>query len=100
MVGPASSMQRLTEKLHSMLSDIKLDLVPPSLINFMSRQLLGNGFRLFKKTIGLVAKSEDYIRVLEDPLYTLIRKAMYSTDNTDENIQASELARPLRGNVH
>jgi hypothetical protein len=29
--------------------DIKLDLVPPSLINFMSRQLLGNGFKLFKK---------------------------------------------------
>ncbi|XP_023641703.1 uncharacterized protein LOC17893254 isoform X2 [Capsella rubella] len=29
--------------------DIKLDLVPPSLINFMSRQLLGNGFTLFKK---------------------------------------------------
>ncbi|CAH8348842.1 unnamed protein product [Eruca vesicaria subsp. sativa] len=80
--------------------DLKLDLIPPSLINFMSRQLLGNGFRLFKKTIGSVAKSEDYIRVLEDPLYTRIREAMCSTDNTDENFQASELARPLRGNVH
>lgn len=29
--------------------DIKLDFVPPSLINFISRQLIGNGFRLYKK---------------------------------------------------
>ncbi|KAL0708093.1 hypothetical protein Bca4012_074519 [Brassica carinata] len=60
--------------------DIKLDLVPPSLINLVSRQLLGNGFKLFKKTIGSVAKSDDYRRVLADPLYTMIRQALYSTD--------------------
>lgn len=29
--------------------DIKLDLIPPSLMNFISRQLIGNGFRLYKK---------------------------------------------------
>ncbi|XP_010543849.1 PREDICTED: uncharacterized protein LOC104816629 isoform X2 [Tarenaya hassleriana] len=29
--------------------DVKFDLVPPSLINFISRQLVGNGFRLYKK---------------------------------------------------
>ncbi|CAG7882389.1 unnamed protein product [Brassica rapa] len=80
--------------------DIKLDLIPPSLINFMSRQLLGNGFRLFKETIGSVAKSEDYAKVLDGPLYTLVRKALYPpTDNTDENVQASERA-PSKGNVH
>lgn len=79
--------------------DIKLDMIPPSLINFMSRQLLGNGFRLFKKTIGSVANSEDYARVLAEPLYTLISQALYSTDNTDENFQASEGA-PFKGNVH
>ncbi|KAG2305838.1 hypothetical protein Bca52824_025586 [Brassica carinata] len=60
--------------------DIKLDLVPPSLINLVSRQLLGNGFKLFKKTIGSVAKSDDYSTVLADPLYTMIRQALYSTD--------------------
>ncbi|KAF8075589.1 hypothetical protein N665_1079s0014 [Sinapis alba] len=76
--------------------DIKLDMIPSSLINFMSRQLLGNGFRIFKKTIGSVAKSEDYARVLAEPLYTRVRKAMYSTD---ENFQASERA-PYKGNVH
>ncbi|KAF3550707.1 hypothetical protein DY000_02003976 [Brassica cretica] len=80
--------------------DIKLDLIPPSLINFMSRQLLGNGFKLFKETIGSVVKSEDYAKVLDGPLYTLVRKALYPpTDNTDENVQASERA-PFKGNVH
>ncbi|ESQ48871.1 hypothetical protein EUTSA_v10020420mg [Eutrema salsugineum] len=73
--------------------DIKLDLVPPSLINFMSRQLLGNGFRLFKKTIGSVAKSDDYNRVLADPLYTQIRQALYSTDKSDENVLHSQEGR-------
>ncbi|CAA7016139.1 unnamed protein product [Microthlaspi erraticum] len=71
--------------------DIKLDLIPPSLINFMSRQLLGNGFRLFKKTIGSVAKSDDYSRVLAGPLYTKIRQALYSTDKTHEICHANEL---------
>ncbi|RZC84188.1 hypothetical protein C5167_046975 [Papaver somniferum] len=32
-----------------MTMDIKLDFVPPSLINFMSRQLVGSGFKLYKK---------------------------------------------------
>ncbi|KAF2613195.1 hypothetical protein F2Q70_00009823 [Brassica cretica] len=66
----------------------------------MSRQLLGNGFKLFKETIGSVVKSEDYAKVLDGPLYTLVRKALYPpTDNTDENVQASERA-PFKGNVH
>ncbi|CAH8260136.1 unnamed protein product [Arabidopsis lyrata] len=71
--------------------DIKLDLVPPSLINFMSRQLLGNGFKLFKKTIGSVAESDDYKRVLADPLYTHIHEALYSSDKTNEICQVNEL---------
>ncbi|XP_019092438.1 PREDICTED: uncharacterized protein LOC104745384 isoform X2 [Camelina sativa] len=71
--------------------DIKLDLVPPSLINFMSRQLLGNGFKLFKKTIGSVAESDDYKRVLADPLYTQIHEALYSTAKTNEICQVNEL---------
>jgi len=31
--------------------DIKLDFVPPSLINFISRQLIGSGFRLYQKVV-------------------------------------------------
>ena len=29
--------------------DVKLDFVPPALINFVSRQILGSGFMLYKK---------------------------------------------------
>lgn len=32
--------------------DIKLDFVPPSLINFISRQLIGSGFRFYKKVLA------------------------------------------------
>ena len=31
--------------------DVKLDFVPPSLINFVSRQLISNGFRLYQKVV-------------------------------------------------
>lgn len=43
------------------------------------------------QTIGSVAKSVDYSRVLADPLYIRIRKALYSTDRTDEICNAKEL---------
>ncbi|KAF8046033.1 hypothetical protein N665_4090s0002 [Sinapis alba] len=76
-VSPERSYLRYISEI-----DIKLDLVPPSLINLVSRQLLGNGFKLFKKTISSVAKSDDYSTVLADPLYSLIRQALYSTDET------------------
>ncbi|KAJ0266263.1 Polyketide cyclase/dehydrase/lipid transport superfamily protein [Hirschfeldia incana] len=65
--------------------DIKLDFVPPSLMNFVTRQLIGNGFRLYKKSVASVAKfDEDYSRALADPLYTKIRQALYSTDKLVE----------------
>ncbi|WZY95814.1 hypothetical protein YC2023_068143 [Brassica napus] len=39
--------------------------------------------RVKGNTIGSVAKSDDYRRVLADPLYTMmIRQALYSTDET------------------
>ncbi|XP_010452573.1 PREDICTED: uncharacterized protein LOC104734652 isoform X1 [Camelina sativa] len=75
--------------------DIKLDLMPPSLINFITRQLIGNGFRLYKKSVASVAKfDEDYSRALDDPLYTKIRQALYSTDKTIEEgpkLEATEV---------
>lgn len=94
--------------------DIKLDLVPPSLMNFISRQIVGKGFKLYKKVrednlsfwfiavsmfrcssltfecnkqaAGSVAKldEEDFSRALADPLYINIRHAMYSTDKAAE----------------
>lgn len=29
--------------------DVKLDFLPPALINFVSRQVVGSGFKLYKK---------------------------------------------------
>lgn len=43
------------------------------------------------QTIGSVAKSDDYSRVLADPLYTHLRKALYSTDKTDDICNPKEL---------
>ncbi|XP_034915608.1 uncharacterized protein [Populus alba] len=64
--------------------DLKLDFVPPSLINFISRQLLGNGFRLYQKAVASVSNyDEDYSKALKDPMYARIREALYSTENAD-----------------
>ncbi|KAK6126486.1 hypothetical protein DH2020_039759 [Rehmannia glutinosa] len=63
--------------------DIKLDFVPPALINFISRQLIGSGFRLYKKAVASVSKGdEEYREALKDPLYTRIREALYSGNST------------------
>ncbi|KAF3663106.1 putative DEAD-box ATP-dependent RNA helicase 37-like isoform 1 [Capsicum annuum] len=59
--------------------DIKLDFIPPSLINFISRQLVGAGFKLYKKEVASVTKGDqDFSNVLKDTLYARIRKALYS----------------------
>lgn len=55
--------------------DIKLDFAPPSLINFISRQLLGSACKLFQKTVASVAKGGgDFGKALEDPLYVRVRE--------------------------
>ncbi|XP_060196598.1 uncharacterized protein LOC132625944 isoform X2 [Lycium barbarum] len=71
--------------------DIKLDLIPPSFINFVSRQLVGAGFKLYKKEVASVPKGdEDFSKALKDPLYARIRKALCS-DNIPNGNTALEL---------
>ncbi|KAL4606722.1 hypothetical protein ACB092_09G124100 [Castanea dentata] len=71
--------------------DIKLDFVPPSLINFISRQLIGNGFRLYQKAVSSMLKSdEDFSKALGDPLYTKIREALYSTYVSNRAVEGKE----------
>ncbi|KAF8118771.1 hypothetical protein N665_0002s0081, partial [Sinapis alba] len=86
-VTPQRSFVRVIGEL-----DIKLDLVPPSLMNFISRQIVGKGFKLYKKAAGSVAKldEEDFSRALADPLYISIRQAMYSNDKAIEEEQKLE----------
>lgn len=77
--------------------DIKLDFVPPSLINFISRQLIGNGFKLYQKAVVSVSTyNEDYRRPLEGPLYFHIREALYSTEESEEPMKAEELKNGAR----
>lgn len=74
--------------------DIKVDFVPPSLINFISRQLIGNGFRLYQKVVASVMSSdkEDFSKALGDPLYARIREALYSTTTSaSEVVNSGEL---------
>ncbi|KAJ0778129.1 putative START-like domain superfamily protein [Helianthus annuus] len=62
--------------------DVKLDFVPPAIINFVSRQLIGSGFKLYKKKVASVSKGDaDFSKVLEEPFYGLIREALYSENN-------------------
>ncbi|KAD5508545.1 hypothetical protein R6Q59_030809 [Mikania micrantha] len=62
--------------------DVKLDFVPPAIINFVSRQLIGSGFKLYKKKVASVYQGDaDFSKVLEEPFYGLIREALYSENN-------------------
>lgn len=61
--------------------DIKLDFVPPWFINFISRQLIGSGHKLYQKAVSTVATcDEDYKRALRGPLYVRIREYQDSDD--------------------
>ncbi|KAE9590780.1 putative START-like domain-containing protein [Lupinus albus] len=63
--------------------DIKLDFVPPSLINFISRHLIGSGFRLFQKAVASkMSNDKEFIQALWDPLYVRIREALYNANGS------------------
>ncbi|KAE8732683.1 Calcium-dependent protein kinase 1 [Hibiscus syriacus] len=72
--------------------DMKLDFVPPSLINFISRKLAGNGFKLYQKTVASVKKCDkDYRKALRDPLFSLIREALYTGNKSCDVLAVHEL---------
>lgn len=64
--------------------DIKLDFMPPSLINFISRQLIGSGFRLYQKAVASKMNGDkEFGKALTDLLYVRIREALYNTDESN-----------------
>ncbi|KAK4281746.1 hypothetical protein QN277_013203 [Acacia crassicarpa] len=68
--------------------DIKLDIVPPSLINFISRQLIGSGFRLYKKSVAsMMDHDEGFIKALEEPLYSRLREALYAVNGSKKAME-------------
>ncbi|XP_023760915.1 uncharacterized protein LOC111909341 [Lactuca sativa] len=71
--------------------DIKLDFVPPTIINFVSRQLIGSGFKLYKKEVASVCKGdEDFSMALKDPCYHRIREALYLENNEQNEVSKQE----------
>ncbi|OVA07196.1 hypothetical protein BVC80_1289g121 [Macleaya cordata] len=72
--------------------DVKLDYVPPSLINFMSRQLIGSGFKLYKKAVASVAKGdEDFGKALKDPLYARTREGLNHENRLKKDLEPESL---------
>ncbi|KAH6802826.1 hypothetical protein C2S51_034272 [Perilla frutescens var. frutescens] len=62
--------------------DIKLDFVPPAFINFVARQLIGSGFKLYKKKVVSAKGDGQFQEALKDPLYTRVREALYKEDTS------------------
>ncbi|KAJ8900060.1 hypothetical protein K2173_024176 [Erythroxylum novogranatense] len=74
--------------------DMKLDFVPPFLINFISRELIGSGFRFYKQAVASLSnKNVDYIKALDDPLYSQIREALYSSHEQNGATKSKEVLR-------
>ncbi|KAL1291685.1 hypothetical protein HN51_060220 [Arachis hypogaea] len=71
--------------------DIKLDFVPPSLINFISRQLVGSGFRLYQKAVASMMKNDELSKVLEEPLYVRVHQALYSSNSGPNTMEGEDL---------
>ncbi|ONH95821.1 hypothetical protein PRUPE_7G091200 [Prunus persica] len=72
--------------------DIKMDFVPPSLINFFSRQLIGNGFRLYQKAVSSKLNCDgDYSNALEGPLYTQIRESLFPLNEPNRPLEGERL---------
>ncbi|KAK7378880.1 hypothetical protein VNO80_04328 [Phaseolus coccineus] len=77
--------------------DLKLDFVPPTLINFISRQLIGSGFRLYQKAVVSMMgndKDKDISKAMEDSLYVRIREALLTGEELKQDasfVPAEEL---------
>ncbi|KAG7017516.1 hypothetical protein SDJN02_19381 [Cucurbita argyrosperma subsp. argyrosperma] len=58
--------------------DMKLDFVPPSLINFV--------------VASMFKSDEDFMNALKDPLYTRINEALYGRNQQDKVLEENELS--------
>ncbi|KAI4348856.1 hypothetical protein L6164_009526 [Bauhinia variegata] len=71
--------------------DIKLDFVPPSLINFVSRQLIGSGFKLYQKAVSSKMNLDTtFSKALGDPMYARIREALYDSSGSKRAMDGEE----------
>ncbi|GAB2235602.1 hypothetical protein Droror1_Dr00026032 [Drosera rotundifolia] len=67
--------------------DMKLDLVPPWLINFFSRQVIGGAFKLYKKSVATVSVDDmNFGKILNDSMYRRIQEGIYLRGRPDSNL--------------
>lgn len=72
--------------------DIKLDFVPPSLINFISRQLIGSAFRFYQKTVASVSNGDEaFAKALNGPPYSRIRQSLYANSKSEMNLKTQNI---------
>ncbi|KAL9332170.1 hypothetical protein ACSQ67_001780 [Phaseolus vulgaris] len=79
--------------------DLKLDFVPPTLINFISRQLIGSGFRLYQKAVASMMgnnKDKDISKALEDSLYVKIREALLTAEELKQDASFVPAEEPIQ----
>eukprot|EP00268_Persea_americana_P033535 TRINITY_DN3318_c0_g1_i7.p1 TRINITY_DN3318_c0_g1~~TRINITY_DN3318_c0_g1_i7.p1 ORF type:complete len:225 (+),score=37.81 TRINITY_DN3318_c0_g1_i7:797-1471(+) len=70
--------------------DLKIEFVPPTLINFISRQLLGSGFKLYRKIVASAASGdEDFSKALQGPLYVRVQEG-FKSHNKGKEIKAAD----------
>ncbi|KAL0008026.1 hypothetical protein SO802_009528 [Lithocarpus litseifolius] len=76
--------------------DIKLDFVPPSLINFISRQLIGNGFRLYQKRDQVGVQSMEMLKVRASLEERLKQEGILSS-RASKSDKAQKRLKPVNG---
>ncbi|KAE8711145.1 hypothetical protein F3Y22_tig00110303pilonHSYRG00339 [Hibiscus syriacus] len=67
--------------------DMKLDFVPPSLINFKRF----SGLQCLQTVASVTKCYEDYSKALGDPSFSLIREAFYTSDKSGDVLEVHEL---------
>ncbi|KAJ4972385.1 hypothetical protein NE237_005484 [Protea cynaroides] len=72
--------------------DVKLEFIPPALINFISRQIIGSGYKLYKKIVTSAANGdEDFSKALEDPLYVHVREGLNPSNKFQKTLDPEAL---------
>ncbi|GAB4857170.1 hypothetical protein Ancab_015080 [Ancistrocladus abbreviatus] len=88
-LGGGFAFQKVTENrsfFRTLLNlDLKLEFVPPSFINFLSRQVTSNAFRVFQKTVTSVYKADG--KGLCDPIYKRVREGFYLNGKSKTNLE-------------
>eukprot|EP01018_Ginkgo_biloba_P010735 Gb_36362 [translate_table: standard] len=74
--------------------DIKVDFMPSWLINFISRQLIGHGFKLYQKTVLAASHGDENFRKILDhgPMYIRVQAGLRSSEENKQEKKSVSFA--------